>query len=84
MSTTAKRAKPPKDAVTLDAVCELPRDHVEYGDFWFMTDGYTITLAQQKTGEAAKSATSVPKTVFDRFVRWYLTGDTDMRKGGNL
>lgn len=74
------KTKIPALAKSLGELCSLKRDNVQRGDYWIITDGYQVSVAQQKLGEVASGMVSVPTDVFLRFVRWYLTGDTDMRR----
>lgn len=84
MSTASKDHRTtsiPALARTIDECAVMKRDNVSRGDFWIITDGYSVTLAAQKVGESATGVASIPRDVFLRFVRWYLTGDADMRRG---
>lgn len=71
--TKRKRLKP-IEARTFKQICSLPRDNLDYKNFWFMVDEGQVTLTAQKIGEAPTSQISIPRAVFDRMARWYLTG----------
>jgi hypothetical protein len=61
----------------------LGRDHVRYGDFTLLLcehDGGVAFISDQAAGESPRGAVSIPRHVFDKFIRWYQTGDADMRK----
>lgn len=66
--------KTPIECKTLKDICSLPRDSVDCGDFWILTDGYEISIHEQKIGHESVQKISVPKAIFDKFVRWYTTG----------
>lgn len=56
---------------TVDDVCKLPRDNQTFGDYWIITDGYMVSLAQQEVGESATQKISIPRNVFNKMVRFY-------------
>lgn len=70
----------PQRARTTAALERLERDNVAYGDFWMLIDEATVSMTRQKVGEFPTEKISIPRHVFDKFVRWYTTGDADMRK----
>ena len=49
----------------------LQRDNFDKGDFWFLSDGFTVTLAEQRVGESPAQSIRVPKATFDYFVKKY-------------
>lgn len=59
-----------------DDTMKLARDNWNWGDYWILTDGHTVTIAEQKFGEQAISITRIPKHIFTRFCKWYMTGAT--------
>lgn len=69
-----KVTKAPIDARTFEDICAMPRDNVEAEDFWMITDGYEVTIADQKSGAHPTQKISLPRDVFDAFVKWYVTG----------
>ena len=64
----------PVDAKTFKQICELPRDNDSYGNFWWIIDEGTITLSNQKIGEEPTERITLRRHVFEKLVRWYLTG----------
>lgn len=65
----------PRDAITLDEICQLDRDNVDAGDFWMILDDGTVTLAEQPAGQKLKTKVIVPREAFNVFVDWYNTGE---------
>lgn len=74
LKATKSRRLKPIDARTVNQLCSLQRDNLDFKGFWILTDGNEITICQQKTGETPKATISIPKAVFDRMARWYVTG----------
>jgi hypothetical protein len=54
-----------------NAVCELRRDHYEFGDWSIMTDGYRVWISKQKVGESPTDRIEVPKPIFDKMFDSY-------------
>ena len=68
------KTKTPIECKTFNDICNMPRDNISIGDFWILTDGYEITIARQKEGHESEAKISIPKSVFNKFARWYMTG----------
>ncbi len=51
---------------------KISRDNLDAGDFWILSDGHTVSIHEQKSGEASKQEISVPREVFNKLVRWYV------------
>jgi len=66
------REMSPAEARTTDQICALGRDNLTIGDFWILADGYRVTIAKQKPEEAATQSVTVPRSEFNRMVRWYV------------
>ena len=49
----------------------LKRDNFDKGDFWFLSDGFNVTIAEQRVGESPAQSIRVPKATFDYFVKKY-------------
>ena len=62
----------PYDCKTIDQVCALRRDNFDAGDFWIITDGYNVSLAEQKVGEKSTGMVTIPRREFNRLVTWYM------------
>jgi len=65
----------PQQAKTFEQICKLKRDNVESGDFWMTFDEGTVYLSEQPSGEKPKASIKIPRTVFNRFVRFWRTGN---------
>lgn len=50
---------------------ELKRDNFDKGDFWFLCDGFNVSIAEQRVGESPIQSIRVPKKIFDYFVKKY-------------
>lgn len=61
----------PYKARSNEQVCSLRQDGYESGDFWIMTDGYTVTICEQKTFESPKQVIHVPRAEFNKMIDWY-------------
>ena len=76
----------PRDANTLKKVCSMPRDNVCYGGYWVVSTEIDVTIAKQKSGEPCEQSVSLPRSVVNRFVDWYNTGEwppkKEYRRGG--
>src|SRR5689334_2950261 len=70
----------PALARTFNQVCELTRDNIDRGGHWMMIDG-DVVIYNQRWGHESTGNVRIPRDVFLRFIRWYLTGDSDMRRG---
>lgn len=55
----------------LDQLCKLPRDNWTYGNHWLLTDGYEVTVCNQKTGEAPTGSVTMPRRAFNALVKAY-------------
>lgn len=60
------------DARTHEQVCRLQRDNWATRDYWLLADGGTVTLCQQRNGEASTAKITVPRAQFNRLVQAYL------------
>lgn len=63
----------PCDAKTLRAICKLPASYIERGDYSILVDETGITLTNQPIGEKPVESITLPRAVFDKFVKWYQT-----------
>lgn len=66
--------RPPCEARSFNQICELPRDHDSCGKFWWIIDEVRITLCEQASGESPVQKITLPRHVFEKVARWYLTG----------
>ena len=75
---TAAKHRAPCDAKTLNQLCELPRDNIDAGKWgWIIVDEDAVGIRQQRPGEESTQDITIPRTVFEKFARWYLTGSTN-------
>lgn len=87
MTTPKRRVRKPAQKMSLRQcrterdIIRMPRDNFDRGDWWFLTDGYRVTFAEQKMGEAATQSVTIPKGIFDRFVDIYVRPVKPARKG---
>lgn len=49
-----------------DAVCKMPRDSYNVGDWSILTDGETVWITRQKLGERPSHKIEIPKSVYDK------------------
>lgn len=73
-------AKTPREALTTKQVCDLPRDNVQHRNFWMLVDEVSVSVAEQKIGEASTGSVRISRAAFDRFVDWYQTGVWPQRR----
>lgn len=52
-------------------VAQRKQDNFLKGDFWILCDGFTVTLAEQRSGDSVTQSIRVPKATFDYFVKKY-------------
>ena len=62
----------PKRA-SFNQICDMPRDHTDFGDWCLMTDGSTVWISEQENGKPQKQSIEIPRSVFNRLLRWYET-----------
>lgn len=62
----------PINATTDAQVFDLKSTVHEIGDFWILTDGTTITIAEQRNGCPAQQKLDIPCNDFNKLVRWYV------------
>jgi hypothetical protein len=63
----------PYDAKGDDEVASgLRTDHKDTGDFWILTDGWRVSLYQQKTGHPSTQNITIPRAEFNKLVAWYM------------
>ncbi len=69
----AESTKPqiPREAKTFDQICDLPRVHVDSGDWHFMVDDGKIWISERALGEMPKQRIAIPRGLFNRFIDWY-------------
>ena len=70
----------PMKARTDGQLCKLPRDNADLGDWCLIVGGATIWITEQELGKSPTQEIDIPRAVFDKMVRWYVTGS----KGGRL
>lgn len=53
-----------------DQIARVTTDHCDVGDFSLSTDGYTVVLSEQPIGHPRKQGCAIPRTAFNRMVKW--------------
>jgi len=72
MTTRKPKTKSFRQASEADLM-RMRRDHATWGGDWYiMTDGYTVWISKQKLGEARTDHIAIPKTIFDRLSDAYI------------
>lgn len=61
-------------------LCKMRRDNYSTRDHWLLTDGSEVTLCKQRNGEPAEASISMPRSEFNRLVRFYITEQPVKRK----
>lgn len=70
----------PYDATGDRNVTKLKRSHRSFGNHWILTDGYRVSLSEQKIGEAEKQHITMSRARFNQLIDWYLKDQGDARK----
>lgn len=52
-------------------ICRLHRDNYGTTKFWLITDGHSVDIFEQKSGESSKQRIKIPKKHFDLLVKKY-------------
>lgn len=73
-----KKARMPREAVTFNQLCAMPRDNVSTRDYWMMVEENRVHIYKQRAGHRATEHITLSKSAFNRLVDWYNTGK--MRK----
>ena len=55
-----------------DCCYRLANSSVDTPSYWMLTDGYRVSLAEQKNGEAPKQHICFKRATFNRFIDWYM------------
>lgn len=73
---TKKIATPitPRTANTTKKLISMKRDNIDYKGFWILVDEDGVCITEQNVGEKPKASIRIPKTVFNRLVKFYETG----------
>jgi len=73
-----KKVLTPREARTWKQIEALPRDNVDTVNCWMLLGGSgdcgEVTIARQRTGEAAQGIVKLPRREFERMIDWYNTG----------
>ena len=64
----------PMKATTRQLMDRLPRDYAEIGDFAILATEDKIYFDEQKAGKRPVQSFEISRRVFDKLVRWYVTG----------
>ncbi len=66
------KTKRPIDCGNEDQVCELQTSLHTLKNFWILTEGYRVSLYEQKSSESPTQHITIPKRQFDALVEWYM------------
>ena len=61
----------PQTAKTEAKLAQLKRDNCDLKDYWMLVQEKSVTIAKQSSGEPAQFMVDIPKTVFDKFIKFY-------------
>lgn len=51
---------------------QLTRDNKTFGDVWMLSDGYRVSIYEQKIGNKPSQGLTLPIAKFNRIIDWYL------------
>jgi hypothetical protein len=71
----------PRDA-SGDKTLKLATDNHDVGDHWILTDGYHVSIVQQKLGEKPKQEIRVPRRAFNAMIDWYMREQKQLKRTG--
>lgn len=71
----------PIDVTGDDEPLLLQRDNFSVGDFWILTNGFTISIAEQKRGEDTKQHINIPVETFAKLVAWMTEPQKTSQRG---
>lgn len=57
---------------SFNEICSIARDSTNVGDFSLICDSCSVTITEQKSGEAPKQSVSMKRATFNRLLLWYL------------
>lgn len=63
----------PQQATTENKILRLKTDHCDTPDFWMLVQPRLISIVKQRSGEPSTEMILIPRKVFNRFVKFYLT-----------
>jgi hypothetical protein len=72
-------SRAPAECRGINQVCALRRDNLTIGDWWMLTDGYQVTLTEQKIGNAPKQQINLPTALLNKFIKWWNTKQRPLR-----
>ncbi len=56
---------------TIDQICELRYDNRTHKDCWILSDGYRVTIAEQRVGESPTQSITIPRKTFNKLIEFY-------------
>lgn len=71
----SKIERTPLDA-TFDELVQMRCDNIDLPDYWCSTDGYSVTITKQRSGEAPTERVKVPVKDMRRIVKFLTTPQT--------
>lgn len=66
---------------TDDELACIKTSNQDFGGFWCLTDGYTVTIAKQKLGEPSTEKVNVPIKTMREIVEFLTTTQTVAESG---
>lgn len=61
----------PREAHTLDAICELPEDNWTAEAHWLLLNEDFVAIVKQRMGEEPAAEIEMPRRDFDAMIDWY-------------
>ena len=68
---TKRKYRSPMQCRTLNQVCALETNNDSVAGGRISTDGYTVYVADQRSGQPSTERVSLAKRDFDALIRWY-------------
>jgi hypothetical protein len=62
----------PQTANTFSKVCKLKQDNIDYRGYWLLVEENKVTVVKQKSGKLVEFMVEIPKSVLDKFIKFYL------------
>lgn len=62
----------PKEATNQSKMLRLKSDNYSTKDFWILINNDSVVIAKQKDGEPLQAKITIPRSDFNRMIKWYL------------
>lgn len=70
----------PYDVTGDRTIGRLQRDNKTIADFWMLTDGYRVSMHEQKPGASPTQSISMSRRKFNAFIDWYIRNQPERKK----